>query len=548
MGDWGHARGPRYSSYSTPHQRGEPSRNANSAGPIKRPQIVKTIDVESQLFKGIFHVGEDINTILVEITELSKLLIGDFDAQKPQIVKILRYWRVVIIILIIVHLAELPWKTSIYATVFGFMNMTEPKLGEELMAIVGEAMDATVAAHNWKGVKLVMRFYADLLNCSVIEVSSLLTLLDVFITAASVDGTPEERSDCLMYIVLCTICWAAKTLNEKDPIGTDRILAACELYMNARALAARSAPRAIALEGMLYVRGAAVPPVDLLESLWTQILELAQGDWEVAALPKPWRMFSLENQAPAQPRPLTLPHDEVTVRYPFQGFRFRIHTTIPNNLDRFILEDLTTDIVQLFAHNHPIAAKNLLGLSNYVNTTINLHDLIVETCFAELFRLPRSTERPVYYMTLISDLCKASLEKIPPALGRAIRGIYGMLDIENPDGQVVGGLDVECIQRFGEWFAEHLSNFGYNWKWAEWDSVLIKDDSSSQMVFAREVLERCVRLSYYDRIKATLPASYKDVATVFYQQAPRPNFKYEQTPPEGMWMTLDWFHKLQFFH
>lgn len=53
------------------------------------------------------------------------------------------------------------------------------------------------------------------------------------------------------------------------------------------------------------------------------------------------------------------------------------------------------------------------------------------------------------------------------------------------------------------------------------------------MVFVREVLERCVRLSYYDRIKATLPPSFKEVSTVFWETAPRPNFKYEQPTPNG---------------
>ncbi|TPX38878.1 hypothetical protein SeLEV6574_g07548, partial [Synchytrium endobioticum] len=231
-------------------------------------------------------------------------------------------------------------------------------------------------------------------------------------------------------------------------------------------------------------------------------------------------------------------------------------TQTPNTIDRFLLEDLTTDIVQLFAHNHPIAAKYLLAISNHITTTnLNLHDVIIETCFSELFRLPRSTEKSVYYTTLIADLCKASLDKIPPALGRAIRGIFGLIDVLNPDGIVVGGLDVEVIQRFGQWFALHLSNFGYNWKWAEClllllllltlpaslnphrDSVLVKDETSAQMLFVREVLERCVRLAYYDRIKATLPASYKNVSTVFWESAPRPNFKYELPVPDDAPLT-----------
>ena len=30
------------------------------------------------------------------------------------------------------------------------------------------------------------------------------------------------------------------------------------------------------------------------------------------------------------------------------------------------------------------------------------------------------------------------------------------------------GLDVEAAQRFAEWFAVHMSNFGFKWVWKEW--------------------------------------------------------------------------------
>jgi nuclear cap-binding protein subunit 1 len=134
-------------------------------------------------------------------------------------------------------------------------------------------------------------------------------------------------------------------------------------------------------------------------------------------------------------------------------------------IDNFIVEDLATDIIQLFAHNHKEAAKYLLLLPDFIdpsNLSSSIYDIIVETAFAELLKLPRSRERPVYYMTLIADLCRSAPAKIPSALGRAIRAVFAMMD------GVECSLDVDCIRRFGEWFAHHLSNFGFNWKWAEW--------------------------------------------------------------------------------
>jgi nuclear cap-binding protein subunit 1 len=65
----------------------------------------------------------------------------------------------------------------------------------------------------------------------------------------------------------------------------------------------------------------------------------------------------------------------------------------------------------------------------------------------------------VYYFALITDLCKLSPQTVGPAVGKSFRKLYSFL------GE---GLDVEVARRFAEWFASHMSNFGFNWVWKEW--------------------------------------------------------------------------------
>jgi nuclear cap-binding protein subunit 1 len=48
---------------------------------------------------------------------------------------------------------------------------------------------------------------------------------------------------------------------------------------------------------------------------------------------------------------------------------------------------------------------------------------------------------------------------VGPAVGKSIRKVYGSLS---------EGLDVEVARRFAEWFAVHMSNFGFQWVWKEW--------------------------------------------------------------------------------
>lgn len=76
-----------------------------------------------------------------------------------------------------------------------------------------------------------------------------------------------------------------------------------------------------------------------------------------------------------------------------------------------------------------------------------------------MFVLPESKHAPLYYVTLIAELCKLSPPTVGPALGKSIRKLYSLLG---------AGLDVEIARRFVDWFAIHMSNFGFTWVWKEW--------------------------------------------------------------------------------
>lgn len=73
--------------------------------------------------------------------------------------------------------------------------------------------------------------------------------------------------------------------------------------------------------------------------------------------------------------------------------------------------------------------------------------------------LPESTYKSIYYIALITELCKSSPTTVGPAVGKSIRRLYALLS---------DGLDVEVSHRFAEWFAVHMSNFGFQWVWKEW--------------------------------------------------------------------------------
>ena len=85
-------------------------------------------------------------------------------------------------------------------------------------------------------------------------------------------------------------------------------------------------------------------------------------------------------------------------------------------------------------------------------------DFLVDAVFSQLLLLPTSEHKIVYYHSIITEACKIAPAAIAPSLGRAIRFLFKNFDI----------LDLELGYRFMNWFAHHLSNFEFRWKWAEW--------------------------------------------------------------------------------
>jgi MIF4G like len=93
---------------------------------------------------------------------------------------------------------------------------------------------------------------------------------------------------------------------------------------------------------------------------------------------------------------------------------------------------------------------------SYLNET---SDFLIQTVLGAFLILPESSHKSIYYIGLITELCKLSPSTVGPAVGKSIRKLYGSL---------ADGLDVEVARRFAEWFAVHMSNFGFQWVWKEW--------------------------------------------------------------------------------
>ena len=133
------------------------------------------------------------------------------------------------------------------------------------------------------------------------------------------------------------------------------------------------------------------------------------------------------------------------------------------------------DIIHVFEVNRKECATVLLGLRRDVasgafkaanpaedaeTTSLSLESLIVSTLLNSMLVLPASSEPSIYYGSVFTELCKLSPNTVAPPVGRAVRKLFSLLGSD--------GLDVEAAKRTSDWFAVHLSNFGFQWMWKEW--------------------------------------------------------------------------------
>ncbi|KAJ7367816.1 MIF4G like-domain-containing protein [Mycena albidolilacea] len=148
-----------------------------------------------------------------------------------------------------------------------------------------------------------------------------------------------------------------------------------------------------------------------------------------------------------------------------------------------------------------------------------LESTIVENVLGAYLVLPESCHKSIYYIGVITELCKLSPSTVGPAVGKSIRKLYSTLG---------DGLDVEVARRFAEWFAVHMSNFGFQWVWKEWIPDLSLSIQHPKRAFMRRALEFEIRLSYHDRILKTLPAEMQaPEGHTIGEQAPGPDFEYD---------------------
>lgn len=287
--------------------------------------------------------------------------------------------------------------------------------------------------------------------------------------------------------------------------------------------------------------------------LQKQVQAEADADWKLAFLPRPWNM-PLEHvemqdkiaNAPKQALPeIKVPLTVVTgPRSLFPEVYFSVYAdqevdSVPgaSSVASSLIRDSIADTVNILNYNRNITARFLMDIDSYFaddtfvkratpfddlrnmpegRSTWKPEDVAVDAVFSQLFQLPASECKVVYYHSLLMEACKLAPAAIAPSLGRAIRYLY----------RNIPRMDIELNFRFVEWFAHHLSNFGFTWKWTEWSADASLPDLHPSKWFIKGALDKEIRLSFAQRIQKTLPEEYQHLIGPEKEQD-EPPFKYK---------------------
>ncbi|KAI1924568.1 Nuclear cap-binding protein subunit 1 [Ophidiomyces ophidiicola] len=451
--------------------------------------------------------------------------------------------------LVLQLIVEQPFKIPFVAAVILLVNVEKPELPGLVLGKAGEMVQSYITAGEWREVKLMLRFFGCLQG--ILEGDGVFPILEeLFSRAVDLQTSASEDSLGLelVKIILYTIPYVMASSASGFESHASVLLEKTEIIA--------SIPHILEtlVDPFPSEENQEVERLSSLALVQKQLQGEAQNSWELACMPRPWRTPPKEvaEDAPATVETkhafpaLTVPSPVRNgPRAIFPEIYLSVYTgqnieTVPpiTNIASTLLRDVLVDTINILDYNRIVAAKFLIDVDCYFapgtfikratpfdklrdlpaeRTTWKPEDVALDAVFSQLLQLPNSEHKLVFYHSLLTEACKLAPAAIAPSLGRAIRFLY-----RNSDK-----LDLALTYRFLDWFAHHLSNFGFTWKWTEWVDDVELPSVHPKKAFIIGALDKEIRLSFAQRIKGTLPEPYQLLISE-NKEKDTPDFKYAQ--------------------
>ncbi|KAG8218274.1 MIF4G like-domain-containing protein [Butyriboletus roseoflavus] len=434
-----------------------------------------------------------------------------------------------------------------------------PSLGKLVLEDFWKGFQGYLDKLAWRDIRLCIHFFAHLMVAQVISIESMSALLQSFATVLDEFGVSYGRGKNAALCATEGLLIAASVIKKSSSPNTAEIIKAIQTFNESVVSSKVLVQPMISLESLdaALLENAE----ELLESGLSVLKALESSEFLDAWSSVPQPYLDYPDLDPTVSSPFELPSilvppevieldglatdagEDAQVKkeeWPEYFFHLFDNATTPEpiNVSGFLIRSNIRDMVDIFEINRKECARLLLEYPKWcVPGTFKprsgapptteedpnaknwqLESVVIETVLGSLFLLPEPPQKSIYYVALITELCKLSPGTVGPAVGKSIRKLYAALG---------DGLDPDVCRRFVEWFAVHMSNFGFQWVWKEWVPDLAFVEQHPKRSFMRRAIELEVRLSYHDRILKTLPEPMQTNSNVIAAQPPGPNFEYE---------------------
>ncbi|CAI9259706.1 unnamed protein product [Lactuca saligna] len=414
---------------------------------------------------------------------------------------------------------QLPHKIPLYGTLIGLLNLENEDLVKKILETTQKSLQDALDSGDCNKIRISMRFLTVLMCSKVVQPSSLVVVFETLLSCAAtiVDdekGNPswQARADFYITCILSCLPWGGSDLVEQIPEEIERVMVGIEAYLSIR--------RRVSDVGLSVFENINKDKLhveqDFVEDLWGRIQDLSKNSWKLESVPRPHLLYEAQLVAgkshdfggiscpeqPDTPEALTevsfgRQKHEAELKYPQRIRRLNIFSASKTEdvqpIDRFVVEEYLLDVLFFLNGCRKECAACMVGLP----VPFRYEYLMAETIFSQLLLLPQPPFKPMYYTLVIIDLCKSLPGAFPAVVAGAVRALFDR----------ISELDMECRTRLILWFSHHLSNFQFIWPWEEWAYVLELPKWAPQRVFVQEVLDREVRLSYWDKVKQSIEST-----------------------------------------
>ncbi|KAF9268370.1 hypothetical protein L218DRAFT_977625 [Marasmius fiardii PR-910] len=457
---------------------------------------------------------------------------------------------------------EQPFKIPYYAALLRLLHDPNPAeegetLGKQILDEFWKGFQAYVDKLAWRETRFCVHFFAHLTSAGLISPDSFAALLQSFTAVLDEFGVSHGRAKRAALCAAEGLMIAGASIKAQDETSVSDIISAIQTFIDTTGNLKWLVQPTLKLHSTTVDAEGAD---EVLDSAIAALKSLEAVDFE-GPYPRPYADYpELEDTFTPFVLPSVLVTPEVieldgTTETETEEATVQVKKEEwPEWWIRLFPDDVTPDpktpagyavrtdlsaIVDIFEVNRKESARLLLEYPKWalpgtfkprpgaptsesepvVTTEWQLESTILEIILGSSFLLPDSTHKQIYHISLITEICKLAPSTGGPAVGKSIRRLFtGLGD----------GLDPEIGRRFSEWFATHMSNFGFGWVWKEWIPDLDLSPQHPKRTFIRRVLELEIRLSYYDRITKTIPEEMRvEGAECLPVEAPGPNYEFD---------------------